>query len=633
MPPTSRRLCLHPSPLPRTLPAVPLAMKTKKRTRLVATAGPASVRFGDKASRPQHAEPLGEVIDQATDAVAGAAARDAQRAKRRKLAETAEARQAARVSRSGGGGGGGGSRNAWSAGPPSFLRAKKAKAKAATAAGGGGGGGSDDSDGGGDVDVDGNRDGDDAAAGVLHASMTEKILRAAREQRDEDRTEEAATKAARRTRRRAAAAAQRRAWPTLGGSDNDGDGDVAVGGIDDSEGDTDSDGISDGEAEGGRWLGKAMGVSAAVAGAVGAADAPTGDGDVGDDGYAYLDPDAITAEDEAAMALFAGPAVASRRNLADIILEKIREKEAADARAAAAAAAAATAAGEVDEAAAAAAAARREADSKIHTAYRAVGEVLAHYKSGKVPKAFKIIPSLKDWERVVLLTRPDAWSPAAVFVGTRIFVSALNPRGAERFLRNVLLPHVLEDIAANKRLNFHLYQALKKAVYKPEAFNKGILFPMVDDGASTTLREATIVASALARVSLPMLHAAAALVHIAGRPYSGVASIFIRVLLDKKYTLPYRVVDEMVAHFCRATTDTRSLPVLWHQALLTLARRYKAVITAEQKVALKRLMRAHPHPGITPEVRRELFSSRSRGEVVDPDAASIAMEMADVVME
>lgn len=601
-------------------------MKTKKRTRLVATAGPASVRFSDKASRPQHAEPLGEAIDQATDAVAGAAARDAERAKRRKLAENADARRAARASRSGGGGGAS-SRSAWSAGPPSSLGAKKAKAAATAAAAGRG---RDDSDGGGGLDVDADADEDDAAAGVLDAGMTEKILRAAREQRDEDRTEEAAADAARRTRRRAAATAQRRAWPTLGGGVGD-DGDDAVGGGD-SDDDTDSDGLSDDGGGAGRWLGESAGAPAAAAGAA-AADAPAADGDGADDGYAYLDPDSITAEDEAALALVAGPAAAPRRNLADLILEKIREKEAADARAAAAAAAAASAAGEVDEAAAAAAAARREADAKIHTVYRAVGEVLAHYKSGKVPKAFKIIPSLKDWERVVLLTRPDGWSPAAVFVGTRLFVSALKPRGAERFLRNVLLPHVLEDISANKRLNFHLYQALKKAVYKPEAFNKGILFPMVDDAATTTLREATIVASALARVSLPMLHAAAALVHIAGRPYSGVASIFIRVLLDKKYSLPYRVVDEVVAHFCRATTDTRALPVLWHQALLTLARRYKAVITAEQKGALKRLLRAHAHPAITPEVRRELFSSRSRGEVVDPDAASIAMEMADVVME
>ena len=32
-------------------------------------------------------------------------------------------------------------------------------------------------------------------------------------------------------------------------------------------------------------------------------------------------------------------------------------------------------------------------------------------------------------------------------------------------------------------------------------------------------------------------------------PYSGVTSFFIRVLLDKKYALPHRVLDALVAHF------------------------------------------------------------------------------------
>ena len=29
--------------------------------------------------------------------------------------------------------------------------------------------------------------------------------------------------------------------------------------------------------------------------------------------------------------------------------------------------------------------------------YRATGDLLARYKSGKVPKAFKVIPSLNNW--------------------------------------------------------------------------------------------------------------------------------------------------------------------------------------------------------------------------------------------
>jgi len=50
------------------------------------------------------------------------------------------------------------------------------------------------------------------------------------------------------------------------------------------------------------------------------------------------------------------------------------------------------------------------------------------------------------------------------------------------------------------------------------------------------------VSSVLKRVSLPVLHSAAALLRIADMAYSGTNSFFIRVLLDKKYALPYRVV-------------------------------------------------------------------------------------------
>jgi essential nuclear protein 1 len=30
-----------------------------------------------------------------------------------------------------------------------------------------------------------------------------------------------------------------------------------------------------------------------------------------------------------------------------------------------------------------------------------------------VPKAFKIIPNLKNWEEVLYLTDPDSWTPHA----------------------------------------------------------------------------------------------------------------------------------------------------------------------------------------------------------------------------
>ncbi len=70
---------------------------------------------------------------------------------------------------------------------------------------------------------------------------------------------------------------------------------------------------------------------------------------------------------------------------------------------------------------------------------------------------------------------------------------------------------------------------------------QGLLLPLCQSG-DCNLREAVIVSSVLKRVSLPVLHSAAALLRIADMAYSGTNSFFIRVLLDKKYALPYRVV-------------------------------------------------------------------------------------------
>ena len=121
---------------------------------------------------------------------------------------------------------------------------------------------------------------------------------------------------------------------------------------------------------------------------------------------------------------------------------------------------------------------------------------------------------------------------------------------AQRFYSLVLLPRIRDDIAEYKRLNFHLYMALRKALFKPAAFFKGVLLPLCES-RTCTLREAIVIGSVLAKNSIPMLHSAAALLKIAEMEYSGANSIFLRILLDKKYALPYRVIDAVVNHFTR----------------------------------------------------------------------------------
>ncbi|TFK74451.1 cell adhesion protein byn-1 [Pluteus cervinus] len=267
-------------------------------------------------------------------------------------------------------------------------------------------------------------------------------------------------------------------------------------------------------------------------------------------------------------------------------------------------------------------------DPKVVEAYTKLGFFLQKYKSGALPKIFKVIPSLPAWARMLALTHPENWSPHACRAATRIFISNMKPPQAQLFLGVVLLDAIREDIRVNKKLNVHYYEALKRSLYKPGAFFKGIIFPMLDQGCA--LKEAAIVASVLSRTKVPVLHASAALIRIAEMDYSGPNSLFIRVLIDKKFELPYKVIDALVFHFIRLSNtykartraDSEKLPVLWHQSLLVFAQRYASDLTPDQKDALLDVIRATPHPSISPEIRRELVNSVVRGaprEVADQD--------------
>ena len=203
----------------------------------------------------------------------------------------------------------------------------------------------------------------------------------------------------------------------------------------------------------------------------------------------------------------------------------------------------------------------------------------------------------------------------------------------------VIIEKVREDIYEHKKLNVHLFNSLKKALYKPSAFFKGFLFPLVGSG-TCTLREAHIISAVLTRISVPVLHSAAALKGLCdiaaqeasqGTEGGGATNIFIKTLLEKKYALPYQVIDALVFHFMRFRSidpaavkegdsitgiegDARTkLPVIWHQSLLAFAQRYKGDITEDQRENLLDLLLTQGHSVIGPEVRRELLAGRGRG--------------------
>lgn len=330
---------------------------------------------------------------------------------------------------------------------------------------------------------------------------------------------------------------------------------------------------------------------------------------VDEDGY-IIGPNA-SEEDERAMSLFLpskdGKVASQGPTLADIILQKIQEAEARKA---------AGESGPTEEAG---------LSPKVVQVYSDIGKFLRFYKSGPIPKAFKVIPNLTNWEEVLALTSPLTWSPAAMYQASAIFVSNLNPRMAQRFFNLVLLPAVRQDIAEHKKLNFHYYRALRKSLFKPAAFFKGILLPLAAENC--TLREAVILGSVVSKASVPVMHVAASIVRLCTMtPWYGTTAILLAAQLNKKYALPLKVIGCLVAHFCAFASEGHVLPLVWHRALLIFVQRYKFDLSADQKRRIKELLRVHHHESVAPEIRREL-AAKPEEVPGAPGASADAMEI------
>lgn len=96
----------------------------------------------------------------------------------------------------------------------------------------------------------------------------------------------------------------------------------------------------------------------------------------------------INEEDEKAIEMFMNKNPAPRRTLADIIMEKITEKQT-----------------ELETQFSDAGSIKlQDIDPRVKQMYEGVRDVLRKYRSGKLPKAFKIIPKLRNWEQLLYIT-------------------------------------------------------------------------------------------------------------------------------------------------------------------------------------------------------------------------------------
>lgn len=105
----------------------------------------------------------------------------------------------------------------------------------------------------------------------------------------------------------------------------------------------------------------------------------------------YFENIVINEDDEKAMEIFMSPNPLPRRTLADIIMEKITEKQT-----------------ELETQCTDAGSSHiQDIDPRVQHMYEGVRDVLKKYRSGKLPKAFKIVPKLRNWEQILYITGKD----------------------------------------------------------------------------------------------------------------------------------------------------------------------------------------------------------------------------------
>lgn len=67
--------------------------------------------------------------------------------------------------------------------------------------------------------------------------------------------------------------------------------------------------------------------------------------------------------------------------------------------------------------------------------------------------------------------------------------------------------------STNKKLHPLLFRALRKSLFKPSAFFRGILLPMAE-GGDCTLREAVVLGAIVSSMTIPPIHASAAILKL-----------------------------------------------------------------------------------------------------------------------
>jgi essential nuclear protein 1 len=224
----------------------------------------------------------------------------------------------------------------------------------------------------------------------------------------------------------------------------------------------------------------------------------------------------------------------------------------------------------------------------------------------------------ENWEELLNITEPFNWTPAAMYEATIKFSSS-EVLMTNIFYEKYLLPAIRNDIKIHKKLNVHYYNCLKRCIFKPSAFFKGIIFPLSKNLSS---KEAAIIGSILRKCSIPVNHSSAALIELIKLCKNGKNGIsfgalyFMKILLMKKYAFPIFVKEELCKFFLSYENFKEKLPVMFHQVLLIFVQFYKLDLTPDEKNKLKIFNEKKGHYAIQNEINKELnYNSNNKMQI------------------
>lgn len=128
-----------------------------------------------------------------------------------------------------------------------------------------------------------------------------------------------------------------------------------------------------------------------------------------------------------------------------------------------------------------------------------MGTFLSKYRSGKLPKPLKVLPMIANTFRILEITKPMNWTSHALYAVTESFSNSMPVDQFRIFLNKYVLTAVIRCLETHKKLDYHLYMSLKRGLYKPAAWFRGILFPLATR-VGITNKLAQVIASAMSSV-------------------------------------------------------------------------------------------------------------------------------------